>query len=169
MRKILVPVDGSSSALHAVRHAIAEADKAGSIEVQLLYVQAPLPLHIGQFLSAAHRRAFHDERAEQALQPARDLLERAGVLFRVSTATGEKCAVIADFARRCGCHAVVLCTRRKSALLRMIENSTVNGVIERAPVPVVIIAGEPVSRVERYGVPAGAGAALASLLFAAAE
>jgi hypothetical protein len=51
---------------------------------------------------------------------------------------------------------------------RMIEDSVTNKVLELTQVPVELIAGDAVSKVERFGIPAGSGAALA-LLYAVAE
>jgi len=169
MPKVLVPIDGSANALHAVGYLAAEARSGAAVEIELLNVQPPLPRHIAQFVGAADRRAFLEERSEQALQGARDQLERSGLPFRSHTAIGAKAEVIADCARRLGCDRIVLSTRRKSALLRLFESSTTNGVIERTTVPVVVIAGDAATTMERYGVPAGAGTALATLLVAAAE
>lgn len=169
MTRVLVPIDGSANALHAVRHVAAEARSGAAIEVDLLNVQPSLPRHIAQFVSAADRRAFLQERAEQALQGARDLLERCGLPCRTHTAIGAKADHIADCARRLGCDRIVLSTRRKSALLRLFEPSTTNGVIERTSVPVVVIAGDDATALERYGVPVGVGTALAGVLVAAAE
>lgn len=169
MPKVLVPIDGSANALYAVRHVIAEARGGAALEIDLLNVQPPLSRHIAQFVSAADRRAFHEEQAAQALQAARGLLERSGVPYRAHTAVGAKAGVIADFARRLGCDRIVLSTRRKSALLRLFESSTTNGVIERTTVPVVVIAGDAATPIERYGLPAGVGTALAGLLVAAAQ
>jgi len=50
-----------------------------------------------------------------------------------------------------------------------VENSTTNRVLELTSVPVEIIAGDAVSRWERYGIPAGLGTLVALLLAAAAD
>ena len=50
MLKILVPVDGSRNAVHAVRHVIAEYRKHPSFEVHLLNVQMPFSRHVAQFV-----------------------------------------------------------------------------------------------------------------------
>ena len=42
----------------------------------------------------------------------------------------------------------------------MVENSITNQVIERTSVPVEVIAGEPASKLERFGIPAGVGAGI---------
>jgi hypothetical protein len=59
-------------------------------------------------------------------------------------------------------------TARKNSLTRLVENSVTNKVLKLTSVPVEVIVGESVSKWERYGIPAGIGAALL-LLFAAAD
>ena len=49
----------------------------------------------------------------------------------------------------------------------MLEASVTNRVLELTTVPVEVIAGDAVSNLERYGIPAGIGAATAPLLVAA--
>jgi hypothetical protein len=59
-------------------------------------------------------------------------------------------------------------TARKNSLTRLVEDSVTNKVLKLTSVPVEVIVGENVSKWERYGIPAGIGAALL-LLFAAAD
>ena len=92
-----------------------------------------------------------------------------GCPYHVHMEFGEKARVITGAARRLRCDHIVISTARKNSLTRMIECSITNKVIELTSVPVEIIAGDAASRMERYGVPAGAGTVLASLFFAAAE
>jgi hypothetical protein len=63
----------------------------------------------------------------------------------------------------------VMSTARKNSITRMLEDSITNKVLEKTSVPVEVIAGESVSRLERYGLPTGLGAALALLIAAAAD
>ncbi len=169
MLKILVPVDGSSNSLHAVRHAAHEFRKNAALEVHLLNVQAPFSQYISRFVSRHDRDAYHRDQAGQALLSSRQLLDRFGVPYETHRELGDKAAVIAAAARRLGCDHIVMSTARKNSLLRMVENSTTNKVIELTTVPVEIIAGDAPSKAERYGVPAGVGTILASLYLAAAE
>lgn len=169
MWKILVPVDGSSNSLHAVRHVAHEFTNNAALEVHLLNVQVPFSQYIARFVSRNDRDAYHREQAEQALLSSRQLLDRFGVPYEAHRELGDKAAVIAAAAQRLGCAHIVMGTARKNSLLRMVENSTINKVIELTTVPVEIIAGDAPSRVERYGVPAGVGTLLASLFLAAAE
>ena len=60
-------------------------------------------------------------------------------------------------------------TARKNSLTRMLEASVTNRVLELTTVPVEVIAGDAVSKLERYGIPAGIGGTLGLLLLAAAD
>jgi hypothetical protein len=70
---------------------------------------------------------------------------------------------------RVHCDQIVMSTARKNSLTRMIEDSTTNKVLELTSVPVEVIAGDAVSKWERWGIPAGVGTALALVVFAAAD
>ena len=166
MQRILVPVDGSRNAMFAVRHVVSQFMQDYAREVHLLNVQTPLTLHAARFASRRDRDAFHRAAAEQALAPARTLLEQHGVPHSVHFKTGERATVIVSEARRLRCQRIVLSTARKNSITRMIEDSTTNRVLEHTTVPVEVIAGDAVPRLERWGIPAGLGAALTLLLMA---
>ncbi|MCC6212731.1 MAG: YjbE family putative metal transport protein [Burkholderiales bacterium] len=166
MQRILIPVDGSRNAEFAVRHVIAEFMKDSDKEIHLLNVQPPLSRHVAQFVSRRNRDDWHRDQAEKALAPARRLLEQHRVPHASSYRLGERAQAISDEARRLRCHHIVMSTARKNSLTRMLQDSTTNKVLERTSVPVELIAGDSVSRLERWGVPAGAGALLALLIAA---
>ena len=167
MHRILVPVDGSPNSQHAIRHVINQFMQDSTLEVHLLNIQPPFSRHVGNFVSRRNRRDYHREQSERALQAIRPQLEKFGVPFAVHIEVGDKASLIADAARRLRCDRIVMSTARKNSLTRMIEDSTTSKVLELAGVPVEIIAGDAVSKIERYGVPAGIGAAIALLLMAA--
>ena len=58
----------------------------------------------------------------------------------------------------------MMSTARKNSLTRMLESSVTNEVLEKTSVPVEIIAGSSVSRLEQIGLPAGIGALVATLM-----
>jgi nucleotide-binding universal stress UspA family protein len=80
---------------------------------------------------------------------------------------GEKAKMIVDEARRLRCGRIVMATARKNSITRMLQDSVTNKVLEQTNVPVEIVAGDDVSPLERWGLPAGLGAAIALLLAAA--
>ena len=54
--------------------------------------------------------------------------------------------------------------RAQELLTRLVESSVTDRVIELTPVPVEVIAGDSMSKWERYGIPAAIGAGLAMAL-----
>jgi YjbE family integral membrane protein len=168
MLKILVPVDGSRNSHFVVPHVMREFLKNRALEVHLLNVQPPFSSHIAQFVSKKSREQFHRDQAEKALRPVKRALESFGVPYSLHIEVGNKAKLITETARRLQCDHIVMSTARKNSLTRMIEDSTTNKVLEQTSVPVEVIAGESVSNLERFGVPAGLGAALALVIAAAA-
>jgi nucleotide-binding universal stress UspA family protein len=139
------------------------------MEIHLLNVQMPLSRHVSQFVRSSLRADYHRERAERALAPARELLGRHNIPYQEHMRIGERARVIADEAKRLACDHIVMSTARKDSLTRMLEDSTTNRLLEITTVPVELVAGESISKLERFGVPAGIGAALALLVAAAID
>jgi Ca2+-transporting ATPase len=169
MRKILIPVDGSRNCEFAVKHVIREFMNNTAMEIHLLNVQAPLSSYITRFVSRKNVREYHRDEAERALQPIRQLLDSFGIPFAVHIEVGERAQCITATAHRLHCDHIVMSSARKNSLTRLVENSTTNRVLELTSVPVEVIAGDAVSRWERYGIPAGLGALIALLLAAVAD
>ncbi|HEU0200396.1 MAG TPA: universal stress protein [Burkholderiaceae bacterium] len=151
--RVLLPVDGTGNAQAAVRHVLDEYQRNHELQVHLLNVQAPFSRHIARFASTRDRAAFHRERAEKALAPARGLLDAANVPCRTHCAVGNRAQIVSDMAHDLNCDHIVLAAARKNSLTRMIEDSTTDRVLELTQVPVEVIPGVEVSKFERYGVP----------------
>ena len=166
MIRILVPVDGSPNGLKAVHNVIGRFMTEPAMEIHLLNVRTPLTQHAARFISRRNRAAFHREEAEKALRSARQLLEKFGVPYAAHVELGDKAATIDRVAQRLKVNRIVMGTARKNSLTRLVEDSVTNKVLELARVPVEVVAGESVSKLERYGVPAGIGAALALIVAA---
>ncbi len=168
MLKILVPVDGSDNSLKAVQHVVSQFMENPAMEVHLLHVRTPLSQHIARFISKRDRASYHHEEAEKALRPACGMLEKFGVPYSAHIELGDRAQIINRMAKRLRASRIVMGTARKNSFTRMIEDSVTNKVLELASVPVEVIAGDSISKIERFGVPAGVGVALA-LLYVAAE
>lgn len=167
MPRVLVPVDGSENSLRAVRHVVNQSLAKGGLEAHLLYVRTPFSWRWSRFASKKQRDSYHRELGEQVLAPARELLNRYSVPHAVHIESGERAEAIHRAAQRLHVDKIVLGTARKHSLTRMFEDSVTSRVIEIARVPVEVIAGSKISRLERYGVPAGVGTAVAAVLVAA--
>jgi nucleotide-binding universal stress UspA family protein len=152
---ILVPVDASPNALRAVRHAIAEYRRHHELRVHLLNVQPRLSRHAARFVGRADREGWLHDRADAAMGAAVALLTDAGVPHEKHWATGERGEQICRAARRLDVHHIVIGTARKNSITRMLEDSVTHRVLETTPVPVEVIAGDAVSKWERWGLPAG--------------
>jgi YjbE family integral membrane protein len=164
MMKILIPIDGSASSLYAARHVAAELLRNPAMEIHLLGVQGRFSRHIAQFLNRKDLELFYREEAEKKLRTIRDLFDRQDIPYIAHVEIGHKAEIIASMAKRLGCHHIVMGTARKNSLTRMFEASVTNRVLELTTVPVEVIAGDAVSRLERYGIPAAIGAGLVLLL-----
>lgn len=169
MLNILAPIDDSRSSQFTVPHIVREFMKNPALKIHLLNVQPPLSWHIARFVSKKSRDDFHRDLAQKALGPVKQALDGYGVRYSVHIEVGDKATLITETARRLECDHIVMSTARKNSLTRMLEDSTVNKVLELTSVPVEVIAGDAVSRAERYGIPAGIVGLLAWMFFAAAD
>ena len=169
MEKVLVPVDGSHNAHHAVRHVINEFRKNGLMEIHLLNVQTPFSKHVAQFVSRKTLESYHRDEAAKALKPIRRVLDAANVSYSVHVEVGRKAEAITETARRLKCDHIVMATARKNSLTRMLEASVTNRVVELTTVPVEVIAGDAVSKAERFGIRIGIAGAIGLMLFAVVD
>ena len=169
MLKILVPIDGDRNSHFAVPHVIREYMKNNALQIHLLNVQPPFSWHVARFASKRSREQFHREEAQKALRPVQRALDGYGIPYSVHIEVGDKAKRITETAHRLECDHIVMSTARKNSLTRMLEDSVTNRVLELTRVPVEVIAGEEVSRFERYGIPAGIVGLVAWMFLAAAD
>jgi nucleotide-binding universal stress UspA family protein len=169
MVKVLIPVNGTHNCEIAARHVVRQFMNNTAMEIHLLNVQAPFSSYITRFLSRKNVHDYHHDEAQKALRPIRQLLDGYGIPYAVHIEIGERAECITATAHRLHCDHIVMGSARKNSLTRLVENSTTNRVLELTDVPVEVIAGDAVSRWERYGIPAGLGTLLALLLAAMAD
>ena len=166
MQKVLVPVGGTRGCDAVMQYVIREFMNNTAMEVHLLNVQARFRADVARFVSKRTRDSFYREEAEKALRTSRETLDRFGVPYATHWEVGDAAHCITESARRLHCDHIVLGTARMNSLTRLLENSITNRVLQLTSLPVEVIAGDTVSRWERYGIPAALGALLA--LFIAA-
>lgn len=168
MAKLLIPVDGSPNSLKAVQHVVNQFSANPAMEVHLLHARTPFSRHIARFLNRRDLSAFHRDQADKALSPARAMLDRFRVPYARHVEFGDRASIIANVARRLHIDRIVMGAARKNSFTRMVEDSVTNKVLELAQMPVEVIAGDSISKLEQYGVPVGIGAGLA-LLYVVAD
>jgi len=172
MLKILLPIDGTLNSLKALRHVVNRFLDNRAMEIHLLYVRRPLALHVTpRYVSRRSRVAWYREEAERALQPSRAMLDQFRVPYATHIEVGDKVQTITGVARRLKVDKIVMATARKNSFTRMVDDYVTSRVLDLAPVPVEVIAGDSVSNLERIGLPAGIGAtgATLALLYIAVE
>jgi len=169
MLKVLIPIDGSRNCQFAVKHAIKQFMNNTAMEIHLLNVQPPFSRYIAQFVSGKTLRDYHRDESEKALGPIRQMLDGFSIPYSAHAEVGDRAKTITGTARRLHCDQIVMSTARKNSLTRLVENSVTNKVLEMTSVPVEVIAGDSVSKFERYGIPAAVAAVLAALLTAAVD
>ena len=162
MNKVLIPVDGSSNALLALKHAVKIYGKDAHTEIHICNVQPKLYRHIGKYFSKSDINEWQAERAKAAAKSAAEFLEKAGVNFSFTYVSGDKGESLRDEAQRLECNRIVIGTSKKNTLSRLFENSTTAKLLEISDIPVEVVTGKTLSTLERWGIPAlGAGAATA--------
>ncbi len=164
MLKILIPVDGSRNCQFAVKHVIKQFINNTAMEIHLLNVQAPFSSDIARFISRKTLHDYHHDEADKVLAPVKRMLDDFGIPYSAHSEVGDRAETITAMARRLHCDQIVMSTARKNSLTRLLESSVTNRVVELTTVPVEVIAGDAVSKWERYGLPTALGAALALAL-----
>jgi nucleotide-binding universal stress UspA family protein len=141
VRRVLVAVDPSATAAHAVRYLIGLRDewRGGVPEVLLVNVQRALPGETSIAVPALAAENYHHERSELALAPARALLEAAGISCKEHTLVGDPGARIAQLARDQSCDMIVMGTRGLGSHTGALVGSVAQATLEHATVPVLFV------------------------------
>lgn len=132
-KKLLVPMDGSDSALKALKWA---AKEPGAV-VLVLNVQPAISKSrfVSKRMIAEHQRRGSDE----ALAPALALIKRLRLDAQIHTAIGEPAAAIVAFANRHRCAGIVMGSRGQGQVAGLMLGSVAAKVIYLAKCPVTIV------------------------------
>jgi nucleotide-binding universal stress UspA family protein len=138
--KILLPFDGSATALEAVRYVIRLADDGLDVVVVLANVQEPPSLYE---LMVAHDPQVIEQVSAKAganiLQVAQALLEDADLTYESEVASGDPAHTLIDILENYGCDMVVMGASGTSGLRSALLGSVSNEVLHAAGVPVMIV------------------------------
>ena len=167
MKVVLVPVSDHPHSLDAVERIAAEYPNHPDMQVHVMNVRKPLSRRVAGFVRPSLREDYHRQRAEMALAPAREILDKHGISYVQHMRVGDPGTLIADEARRLSCDRIVMSTARHGTLTRILEDSTTERVLQATRVPVELIVSSSTSPLERWGVPAAIVTALAAIVAAA--
>lgn len=82
---------------------------------------------------------YHQEESENALKPARKLLDKAKVHYSVHTKVGNIAATIVLTAQDLSCDLIVMGTRGMSPIKNLVLGSTATQVIHYAEIPIMLV------------------------------
>jgi len=142
LRRVLLAVDGSEGATHAVQRLLALRDdlkQPAALEVHLLNVQRPVSGDVSRFVPGQTIEDYHRERSEQALAPARAVLDAAGISHQDHHRIGDPGPSIASVAAELGCDLVVMGTRGLGSQTGALLGSVAHATAEHATVPVMLV------------------------------
>ncbi|MBU6483551.1 MAG: universal stress protein [Betaproteobacteria bacterium] len=142
MIKVLLPVDGSASATRATRTLLATLDwYRDRPEIDLIAVHLPVPQlpHMGVVVSKDMLARYYDEECDKMLAPARQLLDAAGVSYRVHKLTGPIAETIVAEAKASDSDMIYMGTRGMTAIANMALGSVATRVLHLAQTPVVLV------------------------------
>jgi len=140
MTKVLVPIDGSANALHAVDIAIKAIAEGRSLEVHLLNVQPQIVSgHARMYLKKDLIDEYYAEEAQKALAPAKEKLDKAGISYTVSHQVGNVSETIAKYVKAKGCELVIMGTRGLGSVQSMVLGSVATKVLHLVDVPVTLV------------------------------
>lgn len=138
--KLLVAIDGSDHALHALDHVLALLKSGLAAELHLVNVQPPVDGTVATFVAAGQINDYHREEAMKALQPALDRAAAAGAKAVHHIGVGAPPgAVIVRFCEELGCDQVVMGARGLGATASLFMGSVSRDVAEGVAVPMTII------------------------------
>jgi nucleotide-binding universal stress UspA family protein len=133
--KILLAYDGSTDAKLALEHAASLASTNGST----VRVVSVVGLHATAGLAAGQIRASEARERADDLEEARGLLEARGIRVETVEPSGDPGTSIVDQAREYGADLIVMGTRGRSTLGRMLLGSVSTRVLHGAPCDVLVV------------------------------
>lgn len=140
--RLLLPIDGSSRSLAAVRHAIAlSATQRNPAHLVLLNVQQPVRGNIGRLIGKADLHRYHQDEGRKALARATRLLVESGLAHESHVVIGDVVGAILDAAKRHDCQAVVLANRGHGGVAGMLMGSVSMRLLHQSAVPVILVRG----------------------------
>ncbi|MGE5738390.1 MAG: universal stress protein, partial [Betaproteobacteria bacterium] len=142
MLKVLLPVDGSPSAVRATQKLIDTLDwykEPPAIELLAVHLAVPKVPNLGALVSKETVQKYYDDECAAMLAPSRTLLDAAGVGYAAHQVIGPIAESIVQHATQSGTDVIFMGTRGMSALANMALGSVTTRVLHLCHIPVVLI------------------------------
>ena len=139
--KILIPVDGSAYAMHAVEYVIKNATAwKESPQVLLLNVQWNVAAgNVKLFIGQETINDYYREQGMAALQSARAVLDAAALPYQYHVSVGTPAEAIAQYADQQKVDQIVMGRQGQGGLQSLLLGSVVNKVLHLAKCPVLLV------------------------------
>lgn len=140
--RIVVPVDGSIPATHAVEHALALVRNPPVGEIILVNVQNQQTLEVSDIsavISADADREAAARQSKKALRRAIALCRKAEIGFEARAELGPVAETVARLARELNADQIVMGTRGLGSLRGLVLGSVATNVIRLAEIPVILV------------------------------
>jgi nucleotide-binding universal stress UspA family protein len=139
MNSVLVPIDGSDCSLRALHYLIGGREESRCPTLHLLNVQPAMTGDVRQFVARSDIDDYQRAQSDEALRPARDLLDGAGIAYESHLEVGHAADCIIRCAEALGCDHIVMGTHGRSALADLLVSSTTLKVLHQTRLPVVLV------------------------------
>lgn len=139
--KILIPLDGSESALRAVRHVVAGMGKL-KVPPQLALLNVQWKIAAGNvklFISQDTINDYYREQGMAALAGARAILDEAGLPYQYHISIGSPAEAIGQYVREHGVDQVVMCRQGQDGVQQWLLGSVVGKVLHLVDCPVLLV------------------------------
>ena len=154
--KILLPLDGSTPSLDAVRWAI-DAVREG-LKASFVLANVQEPIHLYEVVLAHDADVLKRASAAaglHALEAGKALVSAVGIEFEREVASGDPAHTIIDIAERFGCDLIVMSARGKGNLRSALLGSVSQAVLHASAVPAVIVKPQEATETNESGARGG--------------
>jgi nucleotide-binding universal stress UspA family protein len=141
MRRILVAIDGSETALRALDFAVQQARLSPAAELHVLNAQPTLSNYTAAeiYVTAERIHQVATERARAILDSAAERLRHAGCNFELEQTEGDPAETIARRAAELGCESITMGTHGLTSFGILVLGSVAQKVVHHATVPVTLV------------------------------
>lgn len=141
---LAIAVDGSPTALHAVRHGMQLVQNGLQAHIALIHVQEAASLLELATQDADAIAQAATEAGEHLMAPAVALLEKAEIPFSTEVVLGEPATVLLDMAESLQACMLIVGARGMGIVGRALIGSVSQAILNRANLPVLIVKPEEV-------------------------
>lgn len=139
MDKVIVPVDGSASSVHAVEH-VRDLYQKRPFDIILLNVQMPVHLAHGRVMVTEEELTnyYHDQ-GQEKLEEAMNVLRAEQIPYKKMIEVGNVADTISKVAEKEGADHIVMGTRGLGALQNVVVGSVSMKLLHTTSLPVTLI------------------------------